>query len=148
MDRKVVDTLLALPEHDMFFRVASSWVGYKSAEVAFEVQKREAGESKWSTKSLIKYAVSNIASYTSVPVIALFWLGIIMVTGLVVGIVDLCIPSIGFHFFYTFLILTLSGAILADQGVVGYYISKIYSEVQNRPRYIISKKILFQVLSW
>lgn len=71
-----------------------------------------------------------------------------MVTGLVVGIVDLCIPSIGFHFFYTFLILTLSGAILADQGVVGYYISKIYSEVQNRPRYIISKKILFQVLSW
>ena len=46
MDRKVVDTLLALPEHDMFFRVASSWVGYKSVEVAFEVQKRETGESK------------------------------------------------------------------------------------------------------
>lgn len=142
MDRKVVDTLLAMPEHDMFFRAASSWVGYKTTEVPFEVQEREAGVSKWSTKSLIKYAVSNIASYTSVPVLVLFWIGVILtLTGLVVGIVDLCIPSNGFAFFYTFLILTVGGVILAGQGVVGYYISKIYAEVQNRPRYIVSKKI-------
>ena len=67
MDRKVVNSILSLPERNMFFRATSSWVGYRTAYVEFEVQEREAGESKWSTWSLIKYAFTNIVAFTTAP---------------------------------------------------------------------------------
>ena len=56
MDRQVVDNILAMPERNMFFRATSSWVGFKTTSVEFEVHEREAGETKWSTWSLVKYA--------------------------------------------------------------------------------------------
>lgn len=48
MDRKAVDSILSMPERNMFFRATSSQVGYKTTSVEFEVQEREAGVSKWS----------------------------------------------------------------------------------------------------
>ena len=60
LDRKVVNEYLLLPERHIFFRALSTWLGYKSTSVNFFVQEREAGNSKWSIKSLIKYAVTNI----------------------------------------------------------------------------------------
>ena len=67
MDRKVVNSILSLTERNMFFRATSSWVGYKTTYVEFEVHEREAGESKWSTWSLIKYAFTNIVAFTTAP---------------------------------------------------------------------------------
>ena len=64
LDRKAVNVLLNMPEKNAFFRALSSWVGFKSTQIEYDVQEREAGESKWSTKSLIKYAITNITSFT------------------------------------------------------------------------------------
>lgn len=63
LDRKVVDALLRMPEHNSFFRALSSWVGYKATSIEFDVQERVEGESKWSVKSLISYAVNNITFF-------------------------------------------------------------------------------------
>ena len=60
LDRKAVDALLAMPERNLFFRALSSWIGYRTTQVEFDVRERTEGESKWSTTSLIKYAVKNI----------------------------------------------------------------------------------------
>ena len=66
LDRKAVDALLEMPEKNAFFRALSSWIGYRSTSVEFDVQERTEGESKWSTWSLIKYAVTNVCLlYTS-----------------------------------------------------------------------------------
>ena len=67
MDRKAVDSILSMPERNMFFRATSSWVGYKTTSVEFEVQEREAGVSKWSPWSLVKYAFTNIVAFTTFP---------------------------------------------------------------------------------
>ena len=67
LDRKAVDSILSMPERNMFFRAASSWVGYKTTSVEFEVQERVAGTSKWSPWSLFKYAFRNIAAFTTAP---------------------------------------------------------------------------------
>ncbi len=67
MDRTVVDTILKMPEKQFFFRAISSWVGFRSTTVEFEVQERTEGVSKWSVKSLIRYAVTNITSFSSAP---------------------------------------------------------------------------------
>ena len=78
LDRKVVDTLNSLPERNVFFRALSFWVGYKKATVYYSVRERTEGESKWSTKSLIKYAITNIGSFSSAPLHIVTVLGLIM----------------------------------------------------------------------
>ena len=67
LDRRAVDALLRMPERLTFFRAMSSWVGFKTEKVYFEVAEREVGESKWTTRQLIKFAINNITSFTSAP---------------------------------------------------------------------------------
>lgn len=67
MDRQAAEEFLKLPERNVFFRALSSWVGFKTTYVEFDVQEREAGESKWSFKSLVRYAVNNITSFSAAP---------------------------------------------------------------------------------
>ena len=146
MDRKAVDTLLEMPERNAFFRAMSSWIGFQSTTVEFDVQEREAGESKWSTKSLIKYAITNIVGYSSAPMQIVTGAGVVVfLLGVILGIQTLI------HYFsghavegfttVILLILIIGSIIMISLGIIGYYISRIYEEVKGRPRYIISKKI-------
>lgn len=67
LDRRALDTLLAMREKNAFFRALSSWIGFSTAQVEFEVQPRLEGESKWSIRSLIRYAITSIAAFSSAP---------------------------------------------------------------------------------
>lgn len=78
LDRKVVDVLTGMHEKNAFFRALSSWVGFQSASVEFDVQSREAGESKWSTFALIRYALGNISSFSAAPMQIVTVLGVVM----------------------------------------------------------------------
>lgn len=146
MDRKAVDTLLEMPERNAFFRAMSSWIGFKTATVEFDVQEREAGESKWSTRSLIKYAISNVAGYSSLPMQLVTGAGILVfVIAFILGIQTLIRYFTG-HAVEGFttvilLLLFIGSMIMISLGIIGYYISRIYEEVKQRPRYIISKKL-------
>ena len=144
MDRKVVDALLTLPEYHTFFRALSSWVGFKSTNVEFDVREREAGESKWATGALVKYAVSNILAFSSAPLNIVTWAG----AGMFIIAVILGIQTLVRYFsgnaaegFTTVIILILfiGSIIMIGIGIIGSYISRIYDEVKRRPKYIISK---------
>ena len=133
-----------LPERNVFFRALSSWVGFKTTYVEFHVQEREAGESKWSMKSLFKYAINNITSFSAVPMQVVTFCGVIFFLFAIV----LAVQSLYLYFsgravagFTTvILLLLIIGSILMfSLGVIGYYLSKIYEEVKMRPRYIISE---------
>lgn len=145
MDRKVITALINMTEHDAFFRALSSWVGFKTKEVYYDVAEREAGESKWSTKSLVKYAMINISSFTSFPLQVVTILGIVMLIMSVVLSAETLIKwgmNKAVEGFTTMIIMQcFTGSILMiSLGIIGYYISKIYASVQNRPRYIISER--------
>ena len=77
LDRKVVEVLNRMPERG-FFRAISYWVGYNKTTVEYDVKMRIDGESKWSTKGLVKYAISNISSYSTAPMQIVTALGSIM----------------------------------------------------------------------
>ena len=144
LDRKVVDTLNKMPERNVFFRALSFWVGFKKAEVSYRVQERTAGESKWSTRSLIKYAINNIGSFSSAPLHLITILGILMLaTAVVFGVVALVqkIAGTALGGFTTVILLLLfaSSLIMISLGIIGYYVARIYEEIKGRPRYIISK---------
>ena len=144
LDRKVVDTLNSLPERNVFFRALSFWVGYKKTSVSYCVQERTEGVSKWSTKSLIKYALTNISSFSSAPLHIVTVLGFIMLAvAFVLGIIALVqkISGVALGGFTTVILLLLfsESVIMISLGIIGYYIARIYDEIKGRPRYIISR---------
>ena len=144
LDRKVVDTLNAMPERNVFFRALSFWVGFKKAEVTYDVRERVAGESKWSTRSLIKYAITNIGSFSSAPLHLITVLGIVtLIISIVFSIVTLVQKLTGTALggFTTVIILLLfiGSIIMISLGIIGYYIARIYEEIKGRPRYIIEE---------
>lgn len=145
LDRKAVDALLVMPERAPFFRALSSWVGFRTTTIPFEVQDREIGTSKWSMWSLTKYAVRNITSFSSAPLQLISLLGWIMFfASIILGIQSL------YHYFsgtalegFTTVILlqlVIGSVIMISLGFIGHYISRIYDEIKARPRYIISKR--------
>lgn len=145
MDRKVVDILKSMPERNVFFRALSSWVGFKKTTVLFEVQERTIGVSKWSPWSLIKYAISNITSFSAAPMQIVTFLGVaFLFISFVLGIQSLVYKFTGraLEGFTTVIMIELliGSIVMISMGVIGYYIAKIYEEIKGRPRYILSKK--------
>jgi dolichol-phosphate mannosyltransferase len=119
-------------------------VGFKKTEVLYRVQERTEGESKWSTKSLIKYAVTNIASFSSAPLHIVTVMGVItLIVAVVFGVISLVQKIMGVAqpgFTTVILLLLLIGSFLMiSLGIIGYYLARIYDEIKGRPRYIISR---------
>lgn len=143
MDRQVVDALNDLPERITFFRALSSWVGFKTTKIEFNVAPRNAGKSKWSFRKLFKFAMSNLTSFTSVPMQIVTVMGFLFfIAAVVIGIQTLVRFFTGTAqegFSTVILLMLLTGSlIMIALGIIGYYISKIYEEIKCRPRYIIA----------
>lgn len=146
LDRKVIDSLNEMPERLTFFRALSSWVGFKTEKVYFEVAERHSGESKWSVKSLIKYAVSSITSFTSLPMQLVTGCGIVLfLISIIMGVNTLYnyIAGNSQEGFTTVILLLLltSSIIMFSLGIIGYYLSKIYEEIKQRPRFIVRETL-------
>ena len=144
LDRKAVDVLINMHERNAFFRALSSWIGFETATVSFDVQEREVGDSKWSTWSLIKYAINNISSFSTAPMQIVTILGIIMfLVSVVFGLTSLIQKIMGAAqpgFTTVILILLFSSSIIMiSLGIIGFYIARIYDEIKGRPKYIISR---------
>lgn len=142
LDRKVIDVLNKMPERG-FFRAISFWVGYKKAAVEYDVAERVDGESKWSTRGLVKYAFSNITSYSTAPMQIVTVLGMVMlVISVIFGVWALIDKIIGraLEGMTTVIIITIfiGSIIMISLGIIGYYIARVFEEIKGRPKYIIS----------
>ncbi len=145
LDRKVVDALNEMPERLTFFRALSSWVGFKTERIEFDVAPRNAGKTKWSFRKLFRYALSSITSFTNVPMQIITVSGVLFcIFALILGIqtiVNFCMGTAADGFSTVILLLLIIGSILMlGIGIIGYYLSKIYEEIKCRPRYIIAEK--------
>ncbi len=145
LDRKVIDVLNKMPERG-FFRAISYWVGYNKGTVYYDVAERVEGESKWSTKGLFKYALSNITSYSTAPMQIVTFLGFVMLAiSVIFGVWALIDKIIGraLEGMTTVIIITIfiGSIIMISLGIIGYYIARIYEEIKGRPKYIISSTV-------
>jgi len=144
LDRKVVNVLLELPERNTFFRALTFWSGFRTEAVEYEVQERKYGESKWSFWSLMKYAVANATSFSTLPLQMVTIMGFVSILFSVVLAVQTFaryLTGTAVEGFTTviLLILIIGGFIMLSMGIIGHYIARIYEEVKGRPKYIISK---------
>ena len=146
LDKKVVAELAKLKERNTFFRALSFWVGFKKTTVYYEVAERANGISKWSTKSLIKYAINNVICFSYAP------LHIVTIIGCIFTIIGIGVAVDALISFFTgkaasgfptLVCITLIGfgGVMVCLGIIGVYIAQIYDEVKGRPQYIIGEKI-------
>lgn len=144
LDKKVVKVLLELKERNTFFRALTFWAGFRTITVEYQVQERKFGESKWSIFSLMRYAISNATSFSTLPLQLVTVMGIISILFsilLAAQTVFKYVTGTAVEGFTTVILLALiiGGFIMLSLGIIGHYIARIYEEVKGRPKYIISK---------
>lgn len=150
LDRLVVDAYLAFPEKHRFFRGLIGWAKYPSAQIPFSVPERAGGGAgRWNKLKLLRYAINNITSFSSLPLKLVSWVGMVTLAfGAIIGLNSIVqkLEGKALDGFTTvnLLIIIIGGAILVSLGIIGHYLARLYDEVKGRPTYIVkpSKKTL------
>lgn len=147
-DRKVIDVLVNMKERDRFLRGMTEWVGFKQTFVEFERKKRVAGKTKYNIKKLVKLATNGIVSNSSYPLSLSMKMGIgfgvlsclTFVAFIVLACCGISLPLASWLFPTVVLLFSITWVF---NGLSNIYTSRIYFEVQDRPKYIIRDKINF-----
>ena len=144
LDRQAVDALLSLRERQTFFRALSYWVGFRTAQVEYDVGERKYGRSKWSLRKLVRYALDNVTSFTAAPLHLITLLGMLLLVFSAVLLIYSLVQYFtgrtvaGLTTLIT-LLLIIGGTIMISLGIIGFYLAKIYDEIKGRPRYIVAR---------
>ena len=145
IDRKVCDAVNKLPEKNRYIRGLVSWVGFKQIPVEYEREKRFAGMTKYPLRKMLSFAMDAITSFSYKP------LKLATTLGFSISIFSfLYILYVIYQHFFTdrtiagwtstiAAILLTQGIVLMILGLMGEYIGRIYTELQNRPNYIIQE---------
>ena len=144
IDKKILVELKKMRERTRFLRGLVSYIGHNQSIIKFDRPYRKKGESKSSYSFLFKYALDSLFSFSNVPISLITKCGISLLFFLLVFGLFLIFqklmgkPIEGFTTVLLLIGLTSSFNIIAI-GLVGEYVSRIYTEVKNRPSYIISE---------
>ena len=148
VDRKVVDKMNSLPEHNKFLRGLWSWLGYKQYAFEYERKERFAGKTKYPLKKMLKLASDGIIGFSSKPIKFVGILGCISVIISFLILIYSLISFIGNFGNITagwtsimFAITFFAGVQLLSLWMISEYIGRIYDETKGRPQYVIDKKI-------
>lgn len=146
MDRAAVEAFRQLREQDRFVRGLTSWIGFKQASVSFNAPKRHAGESKYTLRKMIRFAVNGITSFTTLPLKAVGTFGLIVAAAsffyAAFALYEKLVLGITVEGWTSLLvgILFLGGVQLISIGVLGAYIARIFRQVKNRPLYFVQER--------
>lgn len=147
LDKKVVAAINQLPERNRFMKGLMTWVGFRSGFVHFEVAERAAGQSSWSFKNLFTLALNGLTAFSNVPLRIWSLFGILISTSSLIYLAYLVISTLVFGIdtpgFASLMcgILFMGGIQLISLGVIGEYIGRIFTEVKDRPIYIIAEEL-------
>lgn len=144
MSRRAVEALMSYPERNLFLRGMVCSMGYPSAVVYYDREKRFAGESKYPFSKMLSFAVDGITSFSVRPLRYIVLLGLLFILISIVAIIygflsyleGDTIPG------WTSLLVSIwfiGGMVTTAIGIIGEYVGKIYKEVKRRPRYFVEK---------
>ena len=147
VSRAVVDALVSMPERARFLRGMTSWVGFRQTGVKYRRDPRHAGESKYPPRKLLQLALDAIASFSTVPIKLVTWLGFTVVV--------FCLGVLTWTLYTRFfthdapqgwtsllvVVLLLGGVQLLSLGIIGQYIARIFDDVKQRPLYIVAEVV-------
>lgn len=145
MTRQVVDAILDMKEYNRFSKGIFGWVGFKTKWLEYENIQRAAGETKWSFWKLFLYSLDGIMAFSTAPLAIPLITGIVMcAAALALLVVTIVQAVVGNPLYLMFLLLTvmtfIGGVILGCMGIVSLYLSKLYLEGKNRPKYLVKEE--------
>lgn len=145
--RSVRDSLLGLTESHRFSKGLFSWVGYETCFIPYTACERKAGETKWSFRKLMNYAIEGIIGFSTKPLRIATYLGFLSALASVIYAIIVVLEKLVWHTTIpgyatiVVLILFLGGMQLLCLGIIGEYVGKIFEQSKHRPIYI-AKEIL------
>lgn len=146
IDRKIVDLLNSMPERHRYLRGMVAWTGFSHAPIYFVRDERAAGETKYSTRKMIKLAINGITSFSTKPLRISIGVGISACLLAIVGITYALVIRLTTQNWVEgwtgilIAVLFMGGAQLITIGVVGEYVGMIFTENQRRPAYVIKNR--------
>lgn len=145
MDRKVVDAVQTMREHNRFIRGMTSWVGFRQTGVEYVRQARRAGETKYPLKKMLRFAMDAITGFSYFPLQVTIYVSLTLAFFAVLAVPVVVIlrttgSTLEFKGQATTLIvlLLLSSFQLFFFFIMGQYVARIYDEVRGRPLYIVA----------
>jgi polyisoprenyl-phosphate glycosyltransferase len=146
MDRRVVNEWLRMGERNLFFRGMTAWLGFRTAQIPFEVADRAGGKTGWVLLDRLKLAFTAISAFSSLPLHLVTFAGaVFLVFAAVLGVQTLVVYARGkavSGFATVILLLLIIGSFLmVSLGIIGIYLARIYEEVKARPRYVVIESI-------
>lgn len=146
LDRKIARLLVQqLPERTRFYRGLSRWVGYEQAEVFFDVAPRHSGKTHWGALDLARYALENLTAFSALPLRLVPLLGLVMLAAALLLGIETLVSRLsgeavsGFATLEITLLFTGS-LIMIGLGIIGQYLSLIYTEIKARPCYLVAEQ--------
>lgn len=143
MKRCVVDSMLMLEERERFTKGIMSWVGYSTKWIEYENVERVAGETKWSMRGLMAYAISGFMAFATAPLRLAVWIGfaidvvtVISAIWFAIATLNSDLPRTGYGTIVC-LIAFFGGTIIMILGIIGEYMARIYMEVKKRPIFLV-----------
>jgi len=149
ISNRALQALLQYPERNLFLRGLVSSLGFPSAMVYYDRQKRPAGQSKYPLCKMLSFAAEGITSFSIRPLQGIVLLGLLFILisfGVIIYAIAVywegeTIPG------WTSILVSLwliGGSMMTAIGIIGEYIGKIYKEVKKRPRYLVDKTTEWQ----
>ncbi len=146
MTRQVVDAILSMREYNRFSKGIFGWVGFNTKWLEYENIQRAAGETKWSFWKLFLYSLDGIMAFSTVPLSIASFLGIIFCVIAFAFLIFIFVRALAFGddvagWPSTICVITLLGGLqLLCLGIMGQYLSKLYLEVKDRPKYLVKEE--------
>lgn len=142
LDRSCIEALKKLRESERYTKGMFCWIGFRKKEIKFDRGNRTAGNSSWNFISLFGLAIEGITSFTTVPLRFATIMGVIVSLTSFIYIMYIILkvflwgePVQGYPSMMC-VILFLGGVQLLSLGIIGEYLSRVFSESKNRPTYI------------
>ena len=145
MKQDVVKAVLSMPENIRFSKGIFTWVGFNVKWIDHKNRERAAGQTKWSIRKLAKYALDGILGYTGAPLRIGFLFSALFLLLTVVALVWGLVRHLASAAYICFVPMVLAGvffaaaAVLFCIGILGEYLARTYTEVKDRPKYIIAQ---------
>ena len=147
IDRRGVDVLKALGERARFSKGLYSWIGFRAVGVPYTVAERHEGSSKWSFRTLFRFAFDGLTSFSTVPLRVWTYLGGLIALGALAAAVYFVIrtlvsgPDVPGYASLIVSVTFFSGVQLMSLGIIGEYVGRIFAEVKRRPLYVVAERL-------
>lgn len=153
IDRKVIGVLEALDEKNSAITGQILWSGFKTVEVYYTRKQRKIGKSRWTLKKKIRLVADTFFSFSSLPITAVMWIGMLscgaaVAWSIVLLITKLCV-GIAVEGYTSLIIIHLLsfGITMLTLGLLGNYLWRTFDASRNRPVYIIEEEGVDKVIS-